>query len=241
VARWSDVAEPDDPLRADDALVGAHHEDVLLGADPVDDDEPAPLPDELDEVPAPVAVLDDRPTTELPPVVVAPAPEPPGAWAGVAPWAVFAAVAVVVIAATTTWASWLQGPTAERQSFTGLIQPTFTASAPAPVEAAPAPDPDPEPEAEPQPDPQPAPERQQVARPTQRPRVTRPPATPPPAAAVNAPATPTGKPQGQSSAKTPAPSSAAAAAANADASDKDNEKESTAAKTKAPEKDNSDD
>jgi hypothetical protein len=214
------VAEPDDPLRADDALVGAQHEDVLLGSDPVVDDDPAdPVLDEVEEIPVAVAVLDDRPTTELPRLVVGPAPEPPGRWAGAAPWAVFAVVAVVVIAATTTWASWLQGPTAQRQSFTGLMQPVTTSAA-APPQVAPAPSPDPEPEVEPQPEPT----REPVARPTQRPRTTRTPAPAAPrptGAAVNGTVTTSGKPAGESAPKTSAPGSAAGAAANAEAAEND--------------------
>lgn len=220
------MAEPDDPLRADDALVGAQHEDVLLGSDPVDDDEPAdPVLHEVEEIPVAVAVLDDRPTTELPRLVVEPAPEPPGRWAGAAPWAVFAVVAVVVIAATTTWASWLQGPTAQRQSFTGLMQPVPTSAAAAPQAApiAPAPSPDPEPEVEPQPEPV----REPVARPTQRPRTTRTPAPAAPrptGAAVNGTVTTSGKPAGESAPKTSAPG-AAAGAANAEAAETDDERD----------------
>jgi hypothetical protein len=215
------VGVPDDPLRADDALVGAEHEDVLLDSGAADDGEQdadyADPRHDVDEHPTSIAPpLDDRPTTEIP-RVVGPAPEPRGRFAGVKPWAVFAAVAVVVITTTTTLASWLQGPTAERQSFTGLMQPptpTATVAPPAPVEATPPPPPSAEPEPKPEPKPQPA------ARPTtQRPRATRAPAAPPPpppAAAVNAPATPDGekqKEEEESAPKTSAPRGAAVAEA----------------------------
>jgi hypothetical protein len=229
------VNEPDDPLGADDPLVGAQHEDVLLGSGRADDDDPAAEyadtghEDVDDESPASAAVLDDRPTTKIPPVVTSEsAPEPQGRWAGAAPWAVFAAVAVVVITATTTLASWLQGPTAERQSFTGLLQPPTTSSAApvAPAEpASPPPAAEPEPQPEPDPDPAPAP----VARPTERPRPTRAqqPAAPPPAAAVNAPASRTPKPEEESAAKTTAPK--APSAADVETAEKDGEKEQTEA------------
>lgn len=176
------MEEPDDPLRADDAVVGAEHEDVLLGSGAADEAEPdvpyaGPTPADDDEHPTSVAPMDDQPTMEIP-AVVGPAPAPRGRFARVAPWAVFAAVAVVVIAATSTFAAVLQGPTAERQSFTGLIQvPTATASAPPPAQAAPPPSPEAEPTPEPEKKPEPA------ARPTQRPRATRAPAPPPPPAA----------------------------------------------------------
>jgi hypothetical protein len=215
------VGEPDDPLRADDALVGAEHEDVLLGAGAADEGESGAGYDEsghddVDEHPTSIAALDDRPTTEIPPVVV-PAPQPRGRFAGVASWVVFAAVAVVVIAATTTWASWLQGPTAERQSFTGLIQPpvpTATSSPPPPAETTAAAPPSAEPEPQPERKPEPA------ARPTQRPRVTRAPAPPPPpAAAVNAPVTPDGEKKEEKPPKTSAASGPAVA--DADTSEKE--------------------
>ncbi len=237
--------EPDDPLRADDPLVGAQHEDVLLGSGAADDDDPAAEyadagHEDADESPESVAVLDDRPTTKLPPVVAAaPAAEPQGRWSGAAPWAVFAAVAVVVITATTTLASWLQGPTAERQSFTGLIQPPPTSAvAPvAPAEPAPPPptaEPEPQPEANPDPDPAPA------ARPTERPRPTRAqPAAPPPAAAVNAPASRTPKPE-EPPAATSAPQAPAAAEADTaerDTAEKDGEQESADADKAKPDED----
>jgi outer membrane biosynthesis protein TonB len=238
VAQWSGVSEPDDPLRADDPLVGAQHEDVLLGSGAADDDDPAAEyadtgQEDVDESPVSGAVLDDRPTTKLPPVVApASAPEQQGRWAGAAPWAVFAAVAVVVITATTTLASWLQGPTAERQSFTGLIQPPPTSSvAPvAPAEpAAPPPTAEPEPQPEPDPDPEPA----RAERPTERPRPTRAqPAAPPPAAAVNAPASRTPKPEEEPQARTSAPN--APAAAGVDTAEKDGEKDSPDADTAKP-------
>ena len=240
MARWSGVDEPDDPLRADDPLVGAEHEDVLLGSGAADDDDPAAEyadtgQEDVDDSPVSGAVLDDRPTTKLPPVVVAaPAPEVQGRWAGAAPWAVFAAVAVVVITATTTLASWLQGPTAERQSFTGLIQspPTSSVAPVAPAEPAPPP-PTPEPEPQPTPEAKPDPDPAPAARPTERPRPTRAqPAAPPPAATVNAPASRTPKPQ----AEPPATSSAAQAAsgAEADTAERDSENDSADADAAKP-------
>jgi outer membrane biosynthesis protein TonB len=233
------VEQSDDPLRADDALVGAEPEDVLLGSGAADEGDPRAdhadsTPGDVREEATSVVSLDDRPTTELPPVV-GPALEPRGRFAGVASWAVFAAVAVVVIAATTTLGAWLQGPTAERQSFTGLIQPVPTSTASAPPAAAPAPTPSAEPA------PEPAPEKQPAARPTQRPRATRAPAPaqpPPPAAAVNAPTTPEKKPEAPG-AKTSAASAPAAAGADGavqdssardsatDSAAKDSEKQST--------------
>ncbi|TWF74131.1 hypothetical protein FHX44_1110 [Pseudonocardia hierapolitana] len=239
------MAEPDDPLRADDPLVGAEHEDVLLGSGTAEEREPAAehvdsVQDDLDENPTFVATSDDRPTTELPRVVApTPAPEPTTWSGGVAPWAVFAAVAVVVIAATTTLASWLQGPTSERQGFTGLTQPfpTATSAPPAPVEAPAAP-----PSAEPEPEPEPEP----AARPTQRPRATKAPAAPrPPAAAVNGRATPNGEEKEEPASTTSAPSLPAAAdagaagtgAADTGAADTDIEKESSEADNAKPETD----
>jgi type IV secretory pathway VirB10-like protein len=235
------VGEPDDPLRADDALVGTESEDVLLDSGAADEGESRaeyagyvdPAPDDPDEHPTSVASLDDRPTTELPPVV-GPAPEPRGRLAGLAPWAVFAAVAVVVIAATTTWAAWLQGPTADRQSATPMIiqpVPTATVAAPPTVAAAP-----PAPAAEPEPDPEP--EKAPAARTAQRPRPTRAPAPPPPPAeAVNAPTTPDTKKDTPPATKAPASGAAVAADKDdADSGDKDSQKD-----TADSEKANSDD
>jgi hypothetical protein len=239
------VAEPDDPLRADDPLVGAEHEDVLLGSGPAEEGEPAAgyvdsVRDDVDENPTFVATLDDRPTTELPPVVAsAPAPEPTTWLGGAAPWAVFAAVAVVVIAATTTLASWLQGPTSERQGFTGLTQPFPTATSAPPAPAAPVAAPPVS--AEPEPEPEPA------ARPTQRPRATKAPAPAarPPAAAVNGPATPDGEEKEEPAPPSSPPDLPAAAgpdaagtgAADSGPADTDVEKDSAEADTAKPEKD----
>lgn len=137
------VAVPDDPLR-EDALVVDPPEDMLRDDTP--DPGVAPEPDA-----ASVAALDDRPTTELPRVTAPPVPPPPPrSWAaGLAPWAVFAAVGVVVIIATSTWAAWLQGPTSARQAATPRIDPVPVLTSPAPpAPATVAPPPSPEPEAE---------------------------------------------------------------------------------------------
>ncbi|WP_343941332.1 hypothetical protein, partial [Pseudonocardia zijingensis] len=137
--RWSGVGEPDDPLRSDDPLVGAEHEDVLLGSEAADvpeveGDQPDPADPERATAVVPV---DDRPTTEMP-ALVGPAPEAAsrGGLSGVASWAVFAVIAVVVLTATTTLAGWLQGPTADRQAATPMLQavPTATAAPPPPPE-----------------------------------------------------------------------------------------------------------
>ena len=192
---------PDDPLRGDDPLGGAEHEDVLLDGASGDDRSPAADAGSGDDADDEAAVpddatsfvaLDDRPTTVIPRVEVTPPAQ--SRWStGLAPWAVFAAVAVLVVAATSTWAAWLQGPTADRQVATPRIQlvPTQTAPAPPTPEAVASP---PEPMVEPEPEPEPEP----AARPTQR-RPTRAPAPrpeppPPPAAAAADPET-SGTPQ----------------------------------------------
>jgi type IV secretory pathway VirB10-like protein len=185
---------PDDPLR-DDPL-GSEGEDVLGGSGvlrPAERDVAAdrlvhPAPPRLDGPPAATS-LDDRPTAyfsrivETPAAPVAPAPQP-GLRAVLAPWAVFGAVGVLLIAATTTWASWLRGPAADQDAPFPTFAPMVTATSPAPAPPAaiaqpPTPTTAPEPEAEPDPEP--------TRRATERPRPTR---ERSPAAPSRAPAAP---------------------------------------------------
>jgi hypothetical protein len=122
------VAVSDDPLREDELVL----------------DEPEDLFDEVGPADEPVAAADpdDRPTTQLPRVTAPPAQAP--TWmSGLAPWAVFGVVAVVVIAATSAWASWLRGPT-DQHSATPRIAPVPTMTAPAaPTSEMAAPSPEP--------------------------------------------------------------------------------------------------
>jgi hypothetical protein len=203
VAQWSGVGEPDDPLRSDDPLVGPEHEDVLLGSagpevrEPeAGDMGPRPSAGPADDDMGATAVVsqDDRPTAVIPALAESapPAPATRPLLSGImAPWAAFAAVALVVIAATSTFAGWLQGPTADRRSATPMLQPVPTATAPPSVE--PTTPPPATTEAEPTPEPEPTKER--APRTTQRPRPTRAPAPRPPAATAEAPASATGRVQ----------------------------------------------
>lgn len=222
------MGEPDDPLRADDPLVGPEHEDVLLGSGGPEAREPdagdagprpAARPVEDDMGATAVVPQDDRPTSVIP-AMAEPAPQEPAArplLSGImAPWAAFAAVALVVIAATSAFAGWLQGPTADRRSATPMLQPVPTATAPPSVEATTPPPATTE--AEPTPEPEPT--RERAPRTTQRPRPTRAPAPQPPAATAEAPASATGRLQeDQRDADTavPPPGGAPAGAGIADA------------------------
>lgn len=163
------MAVPDDPLR-EDVLVPNQPDDDPLRDDGFAPDEPEDglrdgVPD-VDDATSVVA-LDERPTTVLPRVSAAPPAASDSRTASLAPWAVFAAVGVVVILATSTWAAWLQGPTADRNAAPPRIDPVQTLTAPAPPAPVTVVPSDPEPAAEPEPDPEP------VERSSERPRPTR--------------------------------------------------------------------
>jgi outer membrane biosynthesis protein TonB len=216
MARCSVVALPDDPLREDDTSVGAESED-LLGHDPIGVDGPVRVDDvDLAEQTS-VIGDDDWPTTELP-RVAAPAEAEAEAqertWKAIlAPWALFAVVAVVVLAATSTWASWLQGPASDGQDTRPQVAlvPTSAPAPPSPQAAEPTPEPsaEAEPVAEPTRTPRATPERSRAPR-----AVTKaPPPPPPPPAGTSGTATPPGvsplsaeaPPSGESDEERPAP------------------------------------
>src|SRR5690606_3818661 len=100
-----------------------------------------------------------------------------------APWAVFGVVAVVVIAGTTMWASWLQGPAADRTAAARVtVVPATPATSPASTAA--------EPTAEPTPEPTPEPVVERTRPPRPRARTPAPSASDPVVVAGSAPETP---------------------------------------------------